>query len=316
MRSIVLAALALGACSSSSPATPDASDAGTTSDATTTSDAGDAPAGPTLYGAVTVDLVKDSHTAFLGVFKDGESLPPSPIVDPGQTMGDCTLFVPREVKCATACADGSQCVGVDRCQRAPLAVSAGILHVTGLGAGALDLEPTGKSPSYQAVPTLPYPACAEGGAVDLTGDGFALHGRCVSQLEVTSAPPILVRAGQPVHLAWKAPGVSAISRVEIELEISHHGGFAGQIDCSVADTGSFDIPAPLVTALVARGLAGFPTVKVARVARASAAGQPHVTLAVSSQVELDVDTGVISCGTDEAPPCPTGKSCQTNFTCQ
>jgi hypothetical protein len=102
----------------------------------------------------------------------------------------------------------------------------------------------------------------------------------------------------------------------LELEIAHHGGYKGQIDCDVPDTGTFDIPAALVTALVALGRAGYPSVKVARTATATAPSQPGVQLVVSSRAQLDVDTGVISCGATTSPECPTGTTCQLDFTCQ
>jgi hypothetical protein len=118
-----------------------------------------------------------------------------------------------------------------------------------------------------------------------------------------------------MHLAWTPPGPLGGARIQIELEISHHGGFKGQIECDVPDTGSFDVPAPLITALVNLGRAGYPTVKLARTARAPAPTQPEVTLTVQSQVELPVDTGVISCGAANSPPCATGTVCRPDFTC-
>jgi hypothetical protein len=90
----------------------------------------------------------------------------------------------------------------------------------------------------------------------------------------------------------------------------------GQIECDVPDTGSFDVPAPLITALVNLGRAGYPTVKVTRRVIAKAPTQPNVTLTISSMVEREVDTGVISCGATSSPPCPAGKTCQADFTCQ
>jgi hypothetical protein len=126
---------------------------------------------------------------------------------------------------------------------------------------------------------------------------------------VTSPEPIPVLAHQAVNLAWTPPGRAGISRIQIALEISHHGGYKGEIDCDVADTGAFAIPEPLVTALVNLGRAGYPSVKVTRVATATAPTQPNVHLIVSSLVERAVDTGVISCGADPTMLCPTGMTC-------
>jgi hypothetical protein len=298
----LVALTALASACGSSGATPDGGS--------------DAPAGPALYGSVVVDLITDDHTAFLGLFYDG----PKPVTEPmdvAQTQGDCRLVTPRAVSCTPACPSGQACTGTNQCMPSPEPVNVGVLHVTGLGDKDLDLEPAiPDMPSYQAVPTLPYPSCAEGGDVTASATGFTLAAKCVGALEVTSTIPIPVTSGQPMRLAWKAPGKAGISRVLIVLEISHHGNYKGQIECDVADTGTFDIPAPLVTALVALGRAGYPTVKVARTSVAKAPTQPNVNLAVSSRLELAVDTGVISCGGGDSPPCPANMTCQTDHTCR
>lgn len=277
---------------------------------------GASPTG-TVFGGVTVDLIKDdpAHTGFLGLFFDAPPQPMTPL-DVSKMQGGCQLLVPRKVACAQACGAGEICTGVDLCSKKPATVGVGVLHVEGLGPTALDLEPTSPdTPTYQAVPTLPYPACAEGAAVTVGAMAFSIAGTCVADLAVTSTVPIPVVSGQAMHLAWAPPGQAGISRVEIDLEISHHGGYKGEIVCDVPDTGAFDVPEPLVTALVALGRAGFPTVKLARTATAAAKAEPGAKLVVASRAELEVDTGVISCGTDAAPPCPTGMTCQPNFTC-
>jgi hypothetical protein len=115
-------------------------------------------------------------------------------------------------------------------------------------------------------------------------------------------------AGQPTALTWVPPGQAGISRVQIVLEISHHGGYKGEIDCDVPDTGSFEIPATLVTALVNLGRAGYPTVGVTRHSTVAASAMPGVKLRVLSYVERPVDTGVISCGIGESM-CPDGTTC-------
>jgi hypothetical protein len=275
----------------------------------------DAPKG-TVFGNVIVEIFKDQYTGFLASFFDATPPPMMPL-DARQTQGGCKLLVPLAASCAPACAVGSVCVGPNQCAPQPAPVGVGVLHVEGLGATPLDLEPTSATVlSYQAVPTLPYPACAEGDDVTARATAFMLGAKCVSDLAVTSAVPIPVVSGQAMHLAWTAPGRTGISRIQIELEISHHGGYKGQIDCDVPDTGSFDVPAPLVTGLVALGRSGYPTVKIARVSKNAAPTEPGVALAVSSRVELEVDTGVISCGAPASPDCPAGKTCQVDFTCQ
>jgi hypothetical protein len=160
-------------------------------------------------------------------------------------------------------------------------------------------------------PTLkPYPPCTEGGEVTAEAARFKFSGKCIAALEVTSPLPIPVVSGKPFHLMWKAPGVTGISRIQFSLEISHHGGYQGQIDCDVPDTGSFDVPASMVTALVARGLAGFPTVDVNRLSIATDSREPNASLSVQSSAGLlAVDTGVVSCTGDNPTECPSPMTC-------
>jgi hypothetical protein len=293
----LLALILVGACSSGNGGTDDGGAGG-------------------LYGGVTVEILKDQYTGFLGTFFDGPSAPMLPL-EPRQSQGGCTLYAPRAAACGGACPAGSRCGDGNKCIVEPAAVGVGVLHVTGLGGMARDAEPTSAAtPSYQLVPTLPYPACAEGDAIGVAADTFALAAICVADLEVTSAVPIPVMTGQAVHLEWTPPAKAGASRVQVELEIAHHGGYKGQIDCDVPDTGKLDIPAPLVTALVSLGRAGYPTVKIARTSRGTTSAQPHLALTVASRVELEVDTGVISCGAGASPPCPTGTTCAADFTCR
>jgi hypothetical protein len=126
-----------------------------------------------------------------------------------------------------------------------------------------------------------------------------------------------VVANQATHLTWTPPEMDGISHILIALEISHHGGYRGEIDCDVADTGSFDIPATLVTALINLGRAGYPTVSITRVSTATAASEPLVKLSMLSRAELAVDTGVISCGVNDTDTCPSGQACNnSNKTCE
>lgn len=108
-------------------------------------------------------------------------------------------------------------------------------------------------------------------------------------------------------LSWTPPADGQSSRMEIEVDISHHGGQKGQIDCDVPDTGAFEIPEELVTQLVALGVAGYPTITLTRVSRAAAPEAPGITLSVMSTVDRLVDTGLDSRGMDS--DCPDGLTC-------
>jgi len=279
------------------------------------SDGGSGPGGASgsLYGRIALQLKEEEgYTDFAATFRDGVFPPPS---DKGalvaaMTSGSCQLLVPAA--CDPACPETSWCTAKDRCTPKSMVINAGTLDIAGLGSGNMSVEPQGNV--YVISPTLPFPGCNEGASVTVTAAQFTLAGHCVAPLHVTTAAPVRATAGHPIDLAWTAPAKPEQSRVQIAVEISHHGGFKGEIDCDVPDTGSFSIPEPLVTALNGLGRAGYPTIALTRAATVTAADQPNVSLAVSSAVVLAADTGVVSCAGNG--DCTAPATCQPNRTCQ
>jgi hypothetical protein len=272
----------------------------------------------TLEGSFLAELIPPlsgaaAFTKFLGVVFDGPS-PPSMVTKLDTAMGDCELMVPVAVFCSPSCSAGV-CTSENVCTPYPTPQNVGQVHVTGLGPTEVVMDPIEPRFSYQPSVTLPNPSCSEGGTVKVTTDKFTIEGKCVAPLELLTPEPIPVMSGKAVPLTWTAPGVSGISRVKIKLEVAHHGGAKGHIQCDVPDSGSFSIPEPLVTKLVSLGLAGFPTVVVTRVSTASADKESEVKLMVSSGTERAVDTGVISCSSDDTQ-CPTGQTCQPDLRCK
>jgi hypothetical protein len=266
-----------------------------------------------LTGNVTVELFADqSYATVSAQIFDGPKPLPNPSVGPlvvSQQQAGCTLWVPKIVSCSPACGTSSVCTDNNVCTPNPAPKDVGTLHVTGLG--GMDLAITSTSPGSYSGPTLQdsqYPPCSEGADIGAQSDQFSITGKCIAPFVLTGPDPIPVMSGQSAAFTWTPPSKSGISRVQISLEISHHGGYKGEIDCDVPDTGSFDIPASLVTALVNLGRAGYPSVFVTRVAEAAAPTQSRVKLTMLSQVTRDVDTGVISCGQGTST-CPTGMAC-------
>jgi hypothetical protein len=257
---------------------------------------------PEMVSPVPPMTTQAAHATFVGKLFDKPKVPPIPF-ELEDEAGGCELLVPNIPFCDPRCT-GSVCTE-DGCMPDAVAQSAaGSVRVLGLGE-TRTISPIGSSPTYQ-IASLPYPPCAEGDAVRVQAEAFSIETSCVAALEV-AGDPVRVRSGEPTALAWTPPDDTGLSRIEVELDISHHGGQKGQIDCDVPDTGSFEIPESLVTRLVALGVAGYPTITLTRVARGVADAAPDVTLTASSHALRPVDLGISSCSRDE--DCPDAMTC-------
>jgi hypothetical protein len=133
-------------------------------------------------------------------------------------------------------------------------------------------------------------------------------------LNVTTSPIDLAR-NTPLSLAWTPPSAQG-SEIHIKLDISHHGGTKGKLECVLPDTGSVMIEPSLITMLLDLGAAGYPTIVVTRSYRGRATTiDGEVNLVASSSVEKPVNVpGIISC--TDTSECPMGQTCQTDLTCR
>jgi hypothetical protein len=298
-----------GAAGSTTRAGSSGSDAGGTSSAA--AGAGGAPA---VRGSIVVSMVaatteNEGFAAILGRFFDGPTPPPIPLVLDTE-QGDCKLFVPSHPFCETPCTP-AVCTADDVCTEFPTPQGVGPITIEGLGP-TLQLEPTTSMSIYQS-PSLPYPPCSDGDPVSASAQGFTLEAECIAPLELSGPDPIPVSAGEPVRVAWLPAAEGSSSRIRIGLDLAHHGGKKGEIDCEVPDTGSFDIPEPLVTKLVGLGLAGYPTISVSRVSVGTDSVQSELVLLVSENKQRAVDTGVKSCQEDSE--CTAPEVCAADRTC-
>jgi hypothetical protein len=259
------------------------------------------------------ELGTPAFTKFLGIVYDH----PSPDVlqlELDSEQNGCRLMVPKTPFCSPSCGSTGVCTDENVCTPWGQSQDVGVVHVTGLGPSELVLEPFPPGYMYQPNSTLPYPPCIEGSAIMVQTTAFHVQAKCIAPLTLLGTDPIPVMAGNGVALSWTPPGQSGATRIEIQLDISHHGGKKGEIDCNVADTGSFTIPEPLVTKLVSLGLAGYPTIVVRRVSTGYSLTDKIIRLTVASGVERSVNTGVRSCS--EASDCPTGLQCRADLTCR
>ena len=224
--------------------------------------------------------------------------------------GECSLMVPP-FGCSPACTSGQACVAANTCATAGVYQDVGTVTMTG-PASPLVANPTQNTYS-ESLTT--YPPFAEGTVVHLAAAGkgsiaaFALEGRGIAGVQAPTAD-IPLKTGQALTVSWTPPASGGSSRVQLALDIAHHGGVKATIECDVPDTGSKTISAALLSALVAKGTAGFPIVSITRQTLDSTMATPGcVEFAVSSHIErsLTID-GLTSCMEDTE--CPTGKTCR------
>jgi hypothetical protein len=203
------------------------------------------PPVPAAGGVPAVDGV----TTLVGRVNDG---PTPELIRWTSTRNDatCRVLEPSIPFCDPSCAGGRVCVDEDTCQAYPTAHTVGNVHLDGVrnraGATAFDVLPVGNTYQYT---DCPFPAFDEGGAIRLDAAGgdldpFTIAARGVAPLEVPAAEFAMVR-GEPLVLTWVAPGLADVSTVHVKVDISHHGGSRGKIECDAPDTGRLEIPAEL-----------------------------------------------------------------------
>jgi hypothetical protein len=314
---LLLVALAVGCGGThagSSP--PDGGSGGNgTGGASTDSGSGGGGDADTVLGSFLVDLVtKDpAHAVFQGLVKDGAQ--PQLIIWDDVTSGSgCTLQSPRVPFCNPSCGSLA-CVADGQCVGYPTAQDVGTVTVKGIGSTDMVINPISSMYSRD----LPYPPTAEGAPIEVDATGgklgpFTIKSTGIAPLAV--AGPIPLESGKALSLTWTAPGMPELTRMDIKVDISHHGGTRGQILCDVPDNGALEIPEPVITKLIAFGVAGFPSVTLSRAAIgwASVPGG-RISLEVSSTAQVDATVpGLISC--TDTTDCPTGKTCQPDQSCK
>jgi hypothetical protein len=297
-----------------------------------TTDPGDDDPGD-LLGTFSVSLVAPKRasegsttpgfTSIFGKVYDGVQ-PQTVVWTPQSTDGGCVLSTPHTPFCSPSCGAVAACVADNTCQPYPAAQSVGTVHVAGVKHGSsseVDLVAVANSYQPPAGTVLDYPGFAEGDAIELTASGssftrsFHATARGVAAFELANADSLALQSSAALALAWTAP-TNQGSEIAIKLDISHHGGSKGRIECALDDTGSLTIGAPMIDALLALGAAGYPSIIVTRTSTGHAAvATGHVDLVVSSEVEVPIAVpGVISC--TDTTQCTPPATCQSDLTCK
>jgi hypothetical protein len=285
-----------------------------------------------LYGAFTLSLntareateesaATPARTSFLGLVNDGAKPSPNSWLEEQSAVG-CKLYTPVSPLCDPSCGSSAACVSDNMCVPYPKSQSVGTITLKGVGDAPIEMAPVGTSNNYQpkAGSALPYPPCAENTALSLTVEGgayegFELQTKYIAPLEFQG--PIKLLKATPLKLSWQAPTQPELARIQVRLNISHHGGSRGEIRCDVDDNGALELPATMVDRLLELGVAGFPTIVLTRVASGGVvgAGPENVDLIVQQYVEraIEID-GLVSC--NDTALCPEGQTCQSDLTCK
>jgi hypothetical protein len=262
-----------------------------------------------FFGTISLNLreaneASAAYSQVSGTVYDG----PSPLDFGLETVleqGECQLREPTHPFCDPPCGSEAMCIRDGECMPYPKAQDAGELSVAGLFE-EVTLPAVPPNFRYQSA-ELAYPPCDEGSALQLGAASFQAEAPCIAPLVIDDSEPVRVRSDEPVVLTWQASEL-VVARIQIFLDISHHGGKKGDIVCDVPDTGHYEIPASLVTPLVDLGLAGYPSVILTRWT-GGVSSPPDVRFKIAASAERPVDTGVRSCVPNSAENCPDGQTC-------
>jgi hypothetical protein len=256
-------------------------------------------------------ILGDGFTAVQGQVFD--AVTPSRVPETISTEGACTWVRAPMLVCNPACATGETCGPGGTCVAQPVAQDVGAVSVAGMLA-TVTMAPRPPAFYYSFTGTLPHPGFAPGAGMRLDAPGLSLLGWGIEPL-TAATPTIGVQAGAAVPVSWTAPASAGPARVELSLNVNGHGLVGSHVECVADDTGSFVIPEPLVTSLLADGMSGFPTLTVRRTSTDSTTVTAGcVELDVESSVTLDVIIpGLVSCNGDE--DCTLPQTCQADLTC-
>lgn len=270
------------------------------------------------WGRFRVSL-QAKFSSFEGSLANG--VVPAHVPDVVKTQGDCTLYQPPNLACDPPCGPNERCDRSGKCIDAPRNQDLGKVYVRGMSKD-LDIAPREPGFHYVNGGTLPHPVTEPSQELqlfvsDAPGGALALHAYGIEALAGTPQDASLEK-DKDLALTWTAAKDPERSKMVLSLNVNNHGAAASWISCSVPDTGSFALPATLVTQLLEAGVSGFPSLEFNRMSVDSKmlTGQPDACLefSVQSPVTIDVKVpGVVSCKEDS--DCPEGQTCRDDLTC-
>jgi hypothetical protein len=238
----------------------------------------------------------------------------------------CQLLTPHTPACTTPCDADSACVQDDTCAPYGTRHDLGQITISGISTadGQSQFVATASKPTWdyhkEASVTLAYPPAPPGNEVRLVSEGgdyspLDISFKAIAPLELTSEEPLTLSGDVPLEVTWTADAKSD-ARIQVKVDISHHGGAKGKIVCDVPDTGTLSIAAKLTKGLIDLGVAGYPTIELTRVARGVGNIEPgRIEFQMISMEDLSLSIpGLTSCQADT--DCPEGQVCLTTHACQ
>lgn len=297
--------------------------------ASCTSEGDDPPvSGKPSAGSFLVDLIAPTditqgYTSILGKVFTGVS-PSAVSWKEAGSSGSCKLYTPKAPFCPAGCGSNALCVEDNKCMDFPKSISAGKVDVKGIkvkGSAVTSFSMTPVLNSYQQPggTILDFPPFAEGETVTFTAAGdtgigaFTVSVKGIPPLNITN-DTIVLTDNQAINLKWTAPSDGANARISAIIDISHHGGTKGKIECEGPDNGSMEIAASLVTQLKALGVSGFPKIDVFRKAVGTNATVKVDVILESKVTKALTIPGLISCS--DTSECPDGQTCQADMQCK
>lgn len=268
------------------------------------------------------ETITQGFTSVLGKVYDAP-VPERVVWEEASTEGGCTLLTPRVPFCDPGCGTGV-CIEDDTCVDSPPTHDLGTVTFTGLehdgDIASFEIEPVSNNYITPAAIDLPFPAFDEGAPIELRTSGgdlapFSISGKGILPLEMNGTAPYPFGSDSDFEISWSPAGASDVSKIHVKIDISHHGGSKGMIECDGDDNGSLVIAKSMVADLIALGVAGFPTVVLTRQNVTSVFTEPgRVDLNIYQYVERELAIGgLVSC--TDTQDCPAGQTCRDDLTC-
>ncbi len=310
------AAAACATAESTDSVVDDSADAGALPDPATVPLAGECDLADDRGG---VEVVEDGESTWIDG-KVADAVVPTSVLEPLVTEGGCTLWRRNNPFCDPACNPGTTCTFEGTCVDYPLNQDLGTVQVRGL-ASDVELTPIFPGNTYSDT-TLAHPSIVAGATVELAMPGGVYGPATLYGVGIEPLTPLdagwTVAEGVALAVSWAPPEAATVrSEVVLSLSVDQHGITPGAVRCVFADTGSAEVPAPVVSALVSAGVTGFPSGALERrTADHAAAGEGCMDLQVRSPRAVEVDVaGHTPCVTDK--DCPDGQDCDEELqTCR